>query len=53
MYGRDYQARLERAGFTVTVDPYVPDLGADVARKHGLMADERIYLCRRHPAGPP
>ena len=52
MYGLNYQTRLELAGFTVTVDPYARDLGADVARRNGLMTEERIYLCRRHPAGP-
>ena len=52
MYGRNYQTRLELAGFTVTVDPYARDLGADVARRNGLMTEERIYLCRRHPASP-
>jgi SAM-dependent methyltransferase len=43
-YGLDYKQRLERNGFTVTVDNYV--LQTDYNR-FGLQSTENIYLCRK------
>jgi SAM-dependent methyltransferase len=50
-YGRDYQSRLEQAGFAVTTDPYVRELPQDEARYFGLMASEDVYLCKRPRIG--
>jgi len=44
-YGLDYKDRLEDAGFIVTVDNFVNELGEDAIRGHGLMRDESIYYC--------
>lgn len=45
IYGRDYRNRLERAGFTVTVDGYVRRIGADKVQRYGLMPNEDVYVC--------
>lgn len=47
VYGRDYGARLEEAGFRVTVDGYVRELGAEAVARYGLEETEDIYLCTR------
>lgn len=49
-YGADFRARLEAAGFAVTMDPAggVPD---DMRRRYGLRTDENIFFCRRPAAG--
>jgi SAM-dependent methyltransferase len=44
-YGLDYKDRLEDAGFIVTVDDYVSELGGEVVRRCGLEKDECIYYC--------
>ncbi|GET43233.1 class I SAM-dependent methyltransferase [Microseira wollei] len=41
MYGRDYQQKLEPAGFTVKLEQYAQ------AKKSGLMPDEDIYFCTK------
>ncbi len=43
-YGRDYQARLEAAGFIVKVDPYIRELDAELIEKYGLRRDEDLYV---------
>lgn len=45
IYGRDYQDRLEEAGFTVRVDRYAQDLGSCHLRRYGLASDDDIYFC--------
>lgn len=47
MYGRDYGIKLEQAGFTVKVDSYGKELGAETMKKFGLMPEENIYFCRK------
>jgi len=47
IYGRDYKYRLEKARFTVKVDNYVEELGADMIKKYGLMKNENIYFCTK------
>jgi hypothetical protein len=49
IYGRDFQERLESAGFAVTVDRLGSEFDARRRRYHGLMADDNIYLCRKVP----
>jgi len=50
VYGRDYAARLERAGFEVEAIPFADDLDEATLRRHGLLRREPIFLCRRPPA---
>lgn len=47
IYGRDYKDRLEQAGFTVHIDKYARDLGADAIRKYGLKKRAEIHLCTK------
>ena len=47
IYGRDYQERLEQAGFSVTVESYAKELGADIADKYSLIEDEGVYYCAK------
>lgn len=46
-YGRDYLERLAASGFDVEYGLYARKLGADVARYHGLQADEFLIVIRR------
>jgi len=47
IYGRDYNDRLEKAGFVVKVDHYVEELGEAAIKKFGLLRDEKIYFCTK------
>lgn len=47
LYGRDFTARLERAGFVVKVESYRPEPSNDVMRRYGLREHERIYVCTK------
>jgi predicted SAM-dependent methyltransferase len=47
LYGRDYVSRLERAGFSVSVDSYATQLDDTIIALYGLNRSERIYLCTR------
>lgn len=48
IYGRDYKDRLEEAGFTVKVDGYIRESGADLIERYGLEEhDTDIYLCTK------
>jgi hypothetical protein len=46
IYGRDYELRLRKAGFTVRVDSYVNELPANAVSKYGL-PNEDIYFCTK------
>jgi SAM-dependent methyltransferase len=46
-YGRDYVARLEEAGLTVTVSSFVADLPRATVKKFGLDPEETIFFCRK------
>ncbi|MFH0777183.1 MAG: methyltransferase domain-containing protein [Candidatus Eisenbacteria bacterium] len=46
VYGRDYRARLEGAGFSVRVDPYAWGLGTRLVARHALIPED-IYVCTR------
>jgi SAM-dependent methyltransferase len=46
LYGRDFPDRLREAGFMVTVDPYIRELDAETARRHGLAGHE-MYVCTK------
>jgi SAM-dependent methyltransferase len=45
LYGRDFTARLEGAGFTVTVRPYADELSPAECERYGVYGDP-IYICR-------
>jgi SAM-dependent methyltransferase len=45
IYGRDFKARLEQAGFRVTFDGYVRTLGSSFVARHALPAEEDVCLC--------
>ncbi len=49
-YGFDgiYEDRLKKAGFVVTVDPYVNTLSPEKIKHYGLMEDEDIYFCEKN-----
>ena len=46
LYGADFPDRLREAGFDVTVDPWVRGLDPALIKRHGLFAQEDMYLCR-------
>jgi len=48
IYGKDYQNRLEKAGFKVTVDGYVRELGKTRILRYGLLRREDIYFCTKN-----
>ena len=46
LYAPDIADRLRAAGFAVEVVDIAIDLGPREARRHGLLASDRIFLCR-------
>ena len=48
LYGRDYEDRLEAAGFSVKIDGYVRELG-EQAQTYGLNPEEDVYFCTKAP----
>jgi SAM-dependent methyltransferase len=46
-YGRDFEERLERAGFSVKVEETAGLFSPQEVVHFGLMADERIYFCTK------
>ena len=47
VYGRDYKDRLEEAGFAVTVDRFVQELGEEKVKRFVLPPEEDIYYCAK------
>jgi ubiquinone/menaquinone biosynthesis C-methylase UbiE len=47
LYGQDYQARLEAAGFHVTMDHFARSLSDQDLRRYVLDANEVIPLCTK------
>jgi len=47
MYGLDYKARLENAGFNVKLDSFVDQYSKEDQYKYGLMPHEVIYVCTK------
>jgi len=45
IYGRDYKARLERAGFGVNQDSFSHELEHETVRRYGLADDQDIFFC--------
>jgi SAM-dependent methyltransferase len=53
VYGRDFPARLEEAGFGVRVEDFRGELGESEARRYGLRPRRPdLHLCLKHEAGP-
>ena len=50
LYGRDFADRIRAAGFDVEVIVMAEVVGADAARRHGLLAVDLIHLCRPIPS---
>ena len=46
-YGRDYQQRLEKAGFKVRADHYAEETADREKKRYALPADEVIYFCQK------
>lgn len=44
-YGKDYQERLEEAGFKAELDDFAAHLDPEQITKMALMADEIVYFC--------
>jgi SAM-dependent methyltransferase len=47
LYGMDYKARLEKAGFLVKADSFVQELDKQLVERYALPAGEIIYFCRK------
>jgi SAM-dependent methyltransferase len=49
MYGHDgeYERRLRRAGFDVTVERFTAELGPEQTHRYRLLETEDVYLCRK------
>lgn len=46
LYGRDYQTRLQAAGWQVKRDDFAARLGTEKQARYSVDAQEDIYLCR-------
>jgi SAM-dependent methyltransferase len=46
-YGPDYADRLRAAGFEVRLDRYAERLGAERARRYGVLTEEIVHLCTK------
>lgn len=47
IYGRDIVDRLEKAGFSVSVEDYPFHYSHEQAKRYGLHKDNQIYLCNK------
>ncbi len=47
IYAKDYKARLERAGFSVTTYNFSADYGKQAALRYGLIEEEDLYICSK------
>lgn len=47
LYGKDYPERLRSAGFKVTEDRFIEELGPELIKKYALPANETIYFCEK------
>lgn len=55
IYGQDYKERLEKAGFTVTLDKFIERIGSEKALRYALMPQDKsttemdgwIYYCTK------
>ncbi len=47
LYGHDYGQRLQQAGFAVTEDRFIDELGDELIEKYALQKNETVYFCRK------
>lgn len=47
LYGHDYGQRLQQAGFEVTEDRFIDELGDELIKKYALQKNETVYFCRK------
>ncbi len=47
LYGKDYGARLQTAGFEVDENDYVKTLPVNLVERYALPKDEILYVCRK------
>jgi hypothetical protein len=47
LYGRDYVARLERAGFSVEQFRAIEQFGEAQVRRNGLQPEETLFVCSK------
>jgi SAM-dependent methyltransferase len=47
IYGRDYQRRLEDAGFSVAAPAPHDFLNSNIIVEHGLLENERVFVCSK------
>lgn len=51
IYGADYSARIENAGFSVELFNYAAAFGKEAASRYALIEDEQVYLCWKRVEG--
>ena len=49
LHGRDYERRLQHAGFAVELYRYVDERGEEAADRYCLIGQERLYIGRKLP----
>ena len=47
IYGKDYKARLEKAGFIVGIEDFGAELGPEKVSKYRLLKEEKLYVCSK------
>ncbi|HCC29871.1 MAG TPA: SAM-dependent methyltransferase, partial [Marinilabiliales bacterium] len=47
LYGRDYGKRLIQAGFEVTEDTFIQEIGEELTHRYALIQGENILVCRK------
>jgi SAM-dependent methyltransferase len=47
LFGKDYGKELAKAGFLVTEDDYVNEIGQGLFEKYALPKDEIVYFCKK------
>lgn len=50
IYGRDFQRRLQQAGFIARRVPYGKLLGVDAQKRYGLKERHTLYVCTKEPS---
>ncbi|WP_071591937.1 class I SAM-dependent methyltransferase [Baaleninema simplex] len=46
-YGKDYADRLQEAGFTVKIDPFVRELDEAIVKRYALLPHHDVYYCTK------
>ncbi|GAB4285223.1 MAG: class I SAM-dependent methyltransferase [Marinilabiliales bacterium] len=47
LYGKDYAARLQSAGFNVSEENFINEIDPELKQKYALPENEIIYLCKK------